>query len=569
MFRACISRRRVGTLFAGVPAILLAVSPAGVQAQHSLLPLPFADPAYVQLASLERVGCVEARVSPHRPYLVGAIRGALRAAASDPFCAGDLLTALLLRFGDGTPPATGMPEDSLAAVAPDLADAARRAADAESLEPHERLRAGAALTLRATSLSKGDVRPLWTAVKDPADGDPPAVAILRARASFENGERLLVLAEAYGETNARNDPHVRARALRRTSGVVDFSEAFITASAARLVLSVGRGQEAWLGAGEESLSLSAHGAPLDRIVASIATRRFEARAIVATLDAVVLDTSTDALPSGTPSQRFYRTLVGHALTWKPRPGIELTLGETALLSRGSRTLDLDFANPVMIYVVTQNDAGRSEDNKDNLTAFGGLKLRVGALNLGGELLVDDIQIDGADRKVTPDQLAWRATASGALPLVRPASLQVEYRRVDSYTYLRDRYNEVYQQLGRPLGSEVGPDADLIRGEMELWLRPSLRLSGGAGYWRHGVRSIAERPSQRAMGNAGKPFPSVEIGRPAQRGLLGDVTVQFLSTHIPITLRVESARLQNANNELAPVATFVRAQLMGTYAFRYP
>ena len=62
--------------------------------------------AGIQLASLERSGCVEARVSPHRPYLVGAIRGALRAASNDPFCAGDLLTALLLRFGDGTPPAT-------------------------------------------------------------------------------------------------------------------------------------------------------------------------------------------------------------------------------------------------------------------------------------------------------------------------------------------------------------------------------------------------------------------------------------------------------------------------------
>ena len=48
------------------------------------------------------------------------------------------------------------------------------------------------------------------------------------------------------------------------------------------------------------------------------------------------------------------------------------------------------------------------------------------------------------------------------PVVRPASLQVEYRRIDSYTYLRGRYNEVYQQLGRPLGSELGPDADLFR-----------------------------------------------------------------------------------------------------------
>lgn len=555
-------------LAGGVPAMVLTLAPTRALAQHALLPLPFADPAYVQLAALERMGCVEARVSPHRPYLVGAVRDALRMAAGDPYCAGDLLTALLLRFGDSTPP-SGLPEDSLAAVAPDLADAARRAAQSEAREAQGRLRAGAALTVRATSIAKGDFRPLWGPVKDPADGDPPAVAILRARASWESGDRLLVLTEVYGQTSARNDPQVRARALRRTSGVLDFSEAFVSGRAGALVVSVGRGREAWLGAGEESLSLSAHGAPLDRIVASIATKRFEARAIVASLDAVVLDTTRDALPAGTPPQRFYRTLVGHALTWKPRPGLELTLGETALLSRGSRTLDLDFANPVMIYIVTQNDAGRSEANRDNLTAFGALNMRVGGLSLGGELLVDDIQIDAADRKVTPDQLGWRATASAPLPLVRPASVQLEYRRVDSYTYLRDRYNAVYQQLGRPLGSELGPDADLLRGQAELWPSSALRLSGSVGYWRHGVRSITERPSRRAMGNAGKPFPSVDPGRYVQRGLLGDVSVQFLSTHIPVTLRVETARLQNANNMLAPAVTFVRAQIMGTYAFRYP
>ena len=546
--------------------------PAALTAQHPLVSIPLDDPAYVQLAGLERQGCAAARVSAFRPYTASAIRAALRSAASEPYCPGAVLTSLLERFGDADPTdslrADSIAADTLAGIAADLAAAARSVArEGEDGE----LTAGAALTVRGTSLSKGEFQPRWASVRATDEGTPPLVATLRARLGWSPDERIVAVAQAYGQTHRRNDPRIRSRSLRRTSGSLDFDEAYLSGAVGRhVMLSLGRNREAWLGRDEESLVLSAHGPALDRLLAAVRTKHFEARAIVASLDAVVLDTLRDSIPGGLPDQRLYRWLVGHALVWRPSPRIEFTIGETALLSRGSRAVDVAYLNPLMVYVVTQNDSGRAgEDNRDNLTIFGAARFQAGLFGLTGELLVDDIQIDAADRSRTPDQLGVRLAGTVALPLIVPASASVEYRRIGSYTYMRRNYNEVYQHYDHPLGSELGPDADELRANGELWPSGVLRLSGGVGVWRRGVLRIDQRPGQRATGNAGKPFPSTEPGRYVQRATVGELAAQWLSPRIPLTARLEAARIENVNNDLEGPALYLRAQVIGTYAFRFP
>ena len=562
--------------------VLAALACAAVPAhgQHALVTLPLDDPAYEQLAALERLGCNPARVSPFRPYRAGAVRAALRVALNDTACAGPILEALRARFiaravdsVRAPMPATtdsAVAADTLAGVAPDLVRAIREEEDDHGRPVGEegRFRFGARADLALTTLSKGEFEPLWESVRPTGQGTPAAVARLRARVTWEGGPRLVAVVEPFAQSHRRNDPLLRERALRTTTGSVGFREAYIAGALGKLVLSFGRSAEAWLGRGDESLMLSAHGPAYDRLVASIATRRFEARAIAASLNDVVLDTTRGEVPSGVPPQRFYRMLVGHALVWRPAPSLELTFGETALLSRGSRSLDGAYLNPLMIYVVTQNDTGR-ESNRDNLTTFGAARVRVGPTTLTGELLVDDIQIDPADRKKTPDQLGWRLQATTPLPLAWPASGTVEYRHVNSYTYMRANYDQVYQQFDRPLGSELGPDADDLRATGELWPSGRVRLAGSIGRWRRGVLRIDERPGQRATGNAGKPFPSTGPGQYVQSALLSELAAQLLSARIPVTARLQLARIENVNNTLSGPALYVRAQLIGSYAFRYP
>ena len=184
--------------------------------------------------------------------------------------------------------------------------------------------------------------------------------------------------------------------------------------------------------------------------------------------------------------------------------------------------------------------------------------------------MDDVQIDPADRKVTPDQLAWRLAASAPLPSTRPALVGAEYRHENSDTYLRGVYTDVYQSYEAPLGSELGPDADVFRASGEVWLTGARRLEVGLGVWRQGALRISQRPAQAANGHAGESFPSTSADRPGvQRALLGDVSFRTLSATLPITVRVETARIENAGNLPALAKLYVRAQLIGTYAFRYP
>lgn len=556
-------------------AVLAPLIAAPAAAQPALASLPLDDPAYVQLDGLTRQGCVAARISPYRPYFVAHVREALRRAESESSCAGLVLVQLRGRFLPA-PPAT-LPIDSSAALRTSTGETYR----AQPANDAGHIWVGGALTVRATGLSKGEFRPLWRDVRVREEGDPPIVGLVRGRVSWEHSDRLGAVVEATGQSHRRNDPQMRSRALRTTSGALDFTDAYLNGRIGPLIFSLGRSAEAWLGEGRESLMLSAHGPPFDRMLASIRWRRFEGRALFGTADDVVLDTLRDALPSGSRDVRFYRYVAGHSLTWRARHGLELTIGETALLGRGAPGIDLAYVNPLMIYLVNQNDTARVSggDARDNLTIFGAFRVQTGAASLAGELLIDDIQIDARDRAVIPNQLASRLELSLRLPLIVPASARAEYRRIGSYTYLRGFYSEVYQRYDEPLGSELGPAADHIRVEGELWPSGRVRLSADAGIWRRGGLRIDERPARRAAGHAGEGFPSVTEERPSvQKAVLASFTGQWLGTRLPMTVRVEAARLTNVNNvsagdapagRLLSPALYVRAQLSGTYAFRYP
>jgi hypothetical protein len=544
-----------------IAAVALGGRVAHAQGQlHALTTLPVGDPAYAQLAALDRAGCTPARISPHRPFLVRDVRRAVARFPGLRVCVGPIARSLAARFTPAPPP---MPPN----VAADLAAAVQESAR-DSLES---FRVGARATLAATSLSRGEFQPLWAGVRPRDEGTPPLVGDARVRAAWTASPRWLALAEVYGLTSRRNDPTVRQRALRNTSGIVDFGETYINGSLGRLDLSFGRNWAAWLGEGTESLAFSANGPLMDRLELGLRWRVAELKAVIASVNDVTMTASLDSLVAGTPDTRFNRWLYAQVLTIKPTERLELTLGETLLSSRTTSGFDLAYANPLMAFIIAQNDTGRvGSDPRDNLVVFGAARASFGPGHVGAELVVDDIQIDEEDRENTADQLAWRLFAAFSLPVGTGSSVGAEYRRVDSYAYMRDFYTDVYQQYDKPLGSVIGPGADLIRASAETWLGGDIRFSGGIGRWRQGALRIDQRPSQGPNGNADKPFPATTDARPeVQSALIGDLRAERLSLRIPIAVRVELARIENAANVAAAAALYVRASISGSYAFRYP
>jgi hypothetical protein len=528
---------------------------------HALTTLPVGDAAYSQLAALDAAGCRAARVSAHRPFIVRDVQRAIAQFKTDSTCAGSVAESLRRRFARASE--MELPPD----VAPDLAAAVRES----SGDTLETFRAGAKITATGTALSKGEFEPLWAGVRDRDEGTPPVVLDARGRLAWSPSNRVVGVAELYAQTSRRNDPTVRQRALRNTSGIVDFGETYINAALGRLDMSFGRGWASWLGEGTESLALSANGPLMDRLELGMRWRVAEVRAIAGTVNDVTLTVAEDSLADGTPNTRFRRWLYGHVLTIKPTPGLELTLGETVLASRTTRGFDLAYANPLMAYIITQNDTGRvGSDTRDNLVVFGGARMSVGRGHLGAELTVDDVQIDKADRTRTADQLAWRVFGGIGVPFGTTSSVSAEYKRVDSFAYMRDFYTDVYQQYDKPLGSVLGPGADLIRVSGESWLGGETRLSAGLGRWRQGGLRIDQRPANGPNNDAELPFPATTADRPeVQTALLADVRAERFTLPIPVSLQLQLARIENARNVSGAAALYVRATVTGSYAFRYP
>ena len=404
-----------------------------------------------------------------------------------------------------------------------------------------------------------------------SEGENPVVGIARIRLTFDGGPHLVIVSEAFGQAGVRNDPHIRESPFRNTSGVVGFQDAYINAEVGKLVVSLGRSREAWLGEGQESIALSANGPAFDRLQLSLRFYRFELRAFAATINDVLLDSAHDVLPSGISQQRWHRFVFGHGLTYKPTKSVELTLGETAVVQRQGFTVDLAYLNPLMIYQTTQHDTSQSGAGDANLTAFLAARATAGRATFSGELLVDDIQIDAKDRANYPNQLGWNFDASYALPIVYVSTAGLQYRRLSSFTYIGQvDYSKVYQNFDAPLGSELGPDADMLRGYGEYWASGKLHFMAGLARWRHGAYRLTDRPTINRVGHANDPYPDTTADRPdPQRAWIGDASAEWLDGIIPITAKLEVARITNVNNLPTSAQYLTRLQVIASYRFRYP
>jgi hypothetical protein len=270
--------------------------------------------------------------------------------------------------------------------------------------------------------------------------------------------------------------------------------------------------------------------------------------LLGSLDDVVLDSTHDNIVGTQSIQRYYRYLAVGAITWRPTRVIEATVGSMAVLPSASRALDLFYVNPFRPYP----DTTRKLVNVTNhVETFGALRLRAGVATFGGEVL--------ADQQLKSDHLGYLLSATAPLPTRLPVSLDATFEHIGRDTYTSQYYASVPQHYGVPLGSVLGPDAELGRIGAEVFVAGPLRVAGDIGIWRRGKGRIDERPSQ----------PSTGPDTPEQRATIGSLTIQFLTPVVPVTLKFTGATVTNANNVSAPSSSYGQTQIIASYAFRYP
>jgi len=190
--------------------------PAVRAAQFGLITLPLNDPAYVQLAALERGGCAAARVSG-RPPVPSALDTGRRWSPR-------------VHRGMRGP-------DPRRAGGPGSHRRPRTPAKDCVLAPQPRC--------RRRGITTGTF-PLWENVRPTSQGDPAAVGLLHGRLTWGDSDRVAIVGDGFAESNVRNDPTVRARPFRtgsgNTSGIVDFSEAVRDGARGRVHVHAGRGR---------------------------------------------------------------------------------------------------------------------------------------------------------------------------------------------------------------------------------------------------------------------------------------------------------------------------------------
>lgn len=284
----------------------------------------------------------------------------------------------------------------------------------------------------------------------------------------------VVLSGQRGERQVRLSS--RARTWRGVSAVVE--RAYVKLERPAFSLLAGRTGEAWGRSRRSGLLLSGTAATFDELGASFAAGPVSFRAVHALLEYETLGTEPD-LKDG---ERVF--LAGHRAVFTFGAG-SVGVSETVVYS--SVNPDPVYLNPLAPFYLSQHNE-RSNDNV--LWSLDLLVRPVGGLDVYGELLVDDLMYE---RNVEhPDKYGFCVgqTYHGALG-GDDYEISLEYAHVRKWTYTHGTVEHRFVHDGRPIGFELGPDADRII--LSLDYHPTFEWSLGASlsFSRKGEGDITE------------------------------------------------------------------------------
>ena len=288
--------------------------------------------------------------------------------------------------------------------------------------------------------------------------------------------------------------------------------------------------ELWLGQAGRSSSVFVSDSipPIDQVRIDLVTRTLRFTGMIGRLSGDdqnrSLDEQGETVPGSLPPPASERRNVDrifylHRVDWQPADYLQLAISEAALVTGIDRGLDARYANLLIPFFVTQEDEDESGGVDVNvmINAEGVLLVPRGA-RIWSNVFVQEFFIDAEKRENIGNQLAYKAGAEIAGDALGLPALTtgLEYTRVDVFSYLHRGLNTNHTQFGVPLGSSLGPDADMAQGWISWRPRPSLRLTVDAMLRRDGERGVETLESAI---DAGHPdFPSGVVQRERRLGV---------------------------------------------------
>jgi len=209
----------------------------------------------------------------------------------------------------------------------------------------------------------------------------------------------------------------------------------------------------------------------------------------------------------------------HRLVWRPggSANLRLSAGDQVVFTGARRGFDLRYANPLLPFFL-ENFEGYSEEDhgegwdQDNSSLFatwdawlpGGGDLRLGC---HGEILVDEFQLDGDDRRRLDDALGLVVglEARRNLPRERLLRLRGEALALSHWTYIHRGTETGFLQAGRVIGNEEGGDVRELHLELQL-ARPATEALLALRAGRVVKGAIDPHDAWDAEATHGQPWP---------------------------------------------------------------
>jgi hypothetical protein len=417
-------------------------------AQAILLPLD--DVAYSYIDALQMRGWLTELSGIERPYQIGAVRTAVRTMLEARERPGPADWAVhiqqaLNKYADGIEQG----DSAVAQVGAGVYGVSQSSALRDLMRADDRNNTGPGVTGRLAF------------VTGPVSGSARIIADRRVRA----------------------DPEFAGRQDRVLSGRME--DAYLGVTGRYAALHVGRIARSWAMPGQLGLMLSNAPYSYDHLALRLGTDKVHLSSVVARLN----DEFVQYPRSDTIADRYFTT---HRLGVALR-SVEFGLSESIVYAGPNRGFRPALANPLAVLTLAQY----SDAELVNM-AFGADALwrHRSGVRVGGQLFVDDFQLDRCDGCDEPTGLAATLIADG-IPL--PADLRgvLSYTRVNALTYRTERRPERYAQYLVGLGHWAS-DFDEVRVGAQLGPRWRAPLTLYAAYRRQGTGDYRQPYPVRAQ-----------------------------------------------------------------------
>ena len=219
---------------------------------------------------------------------------------------------------------------------------------------------------------------------------------------------------------------------------IEYSNNFIDLNYGRSFVELGNGKFS-------NLLVSNYSRPFDQIQLKFKYRSYSLRSNVIQLESIG------------DSKRY---LSFHTLEYSNKK-LQLLAGESVLIAGENRSFELQYFNPMMVWLPEQVNVSTGSGNS---MLFGSIKyVSTPTLSFWGELLIDDYQINNESKgDLEPNEIGFLGGVEKTGWPFESSNFWFEYTRITNRTYQTPDISETYTHRGFPIGHYLGNDFDMIQ-----------------------------------------------------------------------------------------------------------